>query len=121
VSSCTAVALQPSPPASNDDTPAASGARSANTRRLPFTSKAAPSQAMSRIGLTPGGVLRNCIGGLTWNGRSASTSRSASGAFVRLVSSYWATRPDWLGVPRANAVVRKVHAGACQVTLGIGR
>ncbi len=49
-----------------------------NTLRRSLTVNAVPSHAMSRIALTPPTVLRNCAGGLTWKGRSASTSSSGN-------------------------------------------
>jgi hypothetical protein len=55
--------------------------------RLPFTVKASPSQAIVSIVLTPPGAFRNCAGGFTWNGRTASTRVSVSGRSVGLWTS----------------------------------
>ncbi len=59
-------------PASNAVAYAASGFCTANTRGWPLTCTCAPSNASERIGLTPPTVLRNWLGGFTWNGRTAS-------------------------------------------------
>ena len=57
---------------SNALTKPASGACAANTRGLPLTLTVPPSSAIALIRLTPPTVLRNWLGGLTWNGCTAS-------------------------------------------------
>jgi len=59
-------------PASKVDTKACDGNCLANTRARPSTDTVPPSMASAWIGLTPPRVLRNWLGGLTWNGRIAS-------------------------------------------------
>ena len=44
--------------------------------------------ASERIGDTPPTVLRNCVGGFTWKGRTASASVTGRGDDASFVSRY---------------------------------
>ncbi len=74
-------------PLSKALTKAASGACAANTRGLPLTLTCEPATAICSIRLMPPTVLRNCDGGLTWNGRTAS-ARLKSRASLPLLRSW---------------------------------
>ena len=67
-------------PLSNVNAPTLFGDCSGNTVRSRLTVSARSFHAISLIGATPLGALRNCAGGLTCDGRIARTSSSGEGA-----------------------------------------
>src|SRR5256885_772584 len=89
-------------PASKLEAMNASGAGHETTPCVSFTARERPSHASEWISDAPPGVFRNCVGGLTWNGRTANARVNTWVRFDRLCTKERAKKGESCLFPRAR-------------------